>query len=464
VFWRKIIAIAVGKLAIIASRLVGRQGTDLPGRIALRICPRLLKELAENVNEEIFVVTGTNGKTTTSNMIAAIIRGQNYSLVHNRAGANMISGITSTFVEYSNILGNRRFDYALLETDEANVPLLLKHLTPRVVLITNFFRDQLDRFGELDNTINLIKNAVRGTDIELVLNADDPLVAHFHNDTGLHCWYYGFADTIYDHFDSRENREGRFCVFCGHELQYERYHYAQLGKYNCPGCGSRNPKPNFIGHDLVMNPSISFKVNNMEIESPYQGFYNAYNILAAVSVAKLVGVRDKAVKEAIAAFKPQAGRLETFNIAGKKTVLILVKNPTGLNQTLSMLTNDPASKDVFIALNDNAADGRDISWIWDADVEVLSAQEARVLKIVCSGLRSADMALRVKYAGIDTEKIIIESDLKEGICATIKQQGEVSYILSTYTALFNCRKILVKLEQQRPGQNYNQARRAVGNN
>lgn len=461
---QRIAAISIGKLAIIASRLVGKQGTDLPGKIALRIYPRLLKELAENINEEIFVVTGTNGKTTTSNMIAAIIKGQNYSLVHNRAGANMITGITSTFLEYSNIFGTRRFDYALLETDEANVPLLLKHLTPRVLLITNFFRDQLDRFGELDNTINLIKNSVRGTNIELVLNADDPLVAHFHNDTGLHCWYYGFADTVYDHFNSRENREGRHCVFCGHELNYERYHYAQLGKYNCPGCGSQNPQRNFTGHDLVMNPDISFKVNNIEIESPYQGFYNAYNILAAVSLAKLVGVKDKAVQEAIATFRPQAGRLETFDLAGKRAVLILVKNPAGLNQTLSMLTNDPDNKDVFIALNDNAADGRDISWIWDADVEVLSAEEAHVAKIVCSGLRSGDMAVRVKYAGIDTERIIIKSDLKEGIYTALKQTGEVSYILSTYTALFSCRKILVKLEQQMQNQSRIQENTAVRNN
>jgi len=223
---RIIIAIAVAKLLICLSRLLGNQGTDFPGRIARIIDPHILEKLAANVKEEIYIITGTNGKTTTTNMIARILEEKCYSFVHNQAGANMITGITTAFIKEADILGKKAFEYALLETDEAYVPLLLKEITPRVVLITNFFRDQLDRFGELDKTISLIKDAVRDTEVELVLNADDPLVVHFHNDTGLHCWYYGFDDTDYDVFEGEESREGRFCVFCGAELQYERFHYA----------------------------------------------------------------------------------------------------------------------------------------------------------------------------------------------------------------------------------------------
>jgi UDP-N-acetylmuramyl tripeptide synthase len=442
-----ILAILLGKIAIWLSHLLGKQGSNFPGQVARRIYPSILRELAANINEEIIVITGTNGKTTSTNMMAAIIKEKGYSLVHNQAGANMMAGITAAFVNASDLSGRQRFDYALLETDEANVPLLLQELTPKVLLITNFFRDQLDRYGELDYTINLIKDSVRNTDIELVLNADDPLVVHFQNETGLHCWYFGFDNTEYDSFGSMESREGRYCVFCGSELQYERYHYAQLGRFSCPACGSHNPKPNFCGHDLQMNPRISFKVNNIDIKSPYQGFYNAYNILAAVSVSKLLGIQDDTIQRAIAAYQPRAGRMEEFFINGKRVVIILVKNPTGLNQTLSAIVSDKEAKDIFFALNDNAADGRDISWIWDAEMEIINSPEAQIATIVASGLRSGDLALRVKYSGFDTDAIIIKTDLKNGIETVVNKQGRVSYILSTYTALFECRKILVKMQE-----------------
>ena len=461
---RRVMAIAAAKLLICLSRLFGYHGTDFPGRVARKIDPDILKKLGANVQEEIFIITGTNGKTTTTNMIARILEEKGYSFVHNRAGANMVTGITTAFIKESNLLGNRPYEYALLETDEANVPLLLKELTPRVVLITNFFRDQLDRYGELDRIISLIKDAVRNTDIELVLNADDPLVVHCQNDTGLHCWYYGFDDTDYDLFQGEESREGRFCAFCGEELQYERFHYAQLGKFNCPRCGSRNPRRNFTGHDLRMTPQIHFFVNNIEIHSPYLGFYNAYNILAAVAVAKLVGIQDEIVQRAIASYQPRAGRMEQFLIGDKKAIQILVKNPTGLNQTLAALNTDPASKSLFFALNDNAADGRDVSWIWDAQIENIAHPSAAIKGITCSGLRSGDAALRFKYAGFNEEIITVESDLEAGIKACLDMEAEVYYFLCTYTTLFASRKILSRLARKttRPRPKYNLAQPAAG--
>ncbi len=447
---RRILAISAGKIVIFLSRMLGNQGTDFPGRIARKIYPGILIVLAANIQEEIFIVTGTNGKTTTSNMIASILREKGYSLVHNTAGANMLSGITTAFIAASDLWGRKKFDYALLEVDEAFVPLIIKEARPRVVIITNFFRDQLDRYGELDHTINLIKDGVRNTDIELVLNGDDPLVSHFQNDTGLHCWYYGFENTIYDVLESMESREGRHCVFCGHELEYSRYHYAQLGQFKCPGCNNHNPELNFIGQELKMNPFIEMKVNDLPIQSPYQGFYNAYNILAAVSAARLLGIEDSIIQSAIAGYQPRAGRMENFIVNGKRTVLILVKNPTGLNQTLSTLLYDTKSKNLFIALNDNAGDGRDISWIWDAEVEMLADDKARILQVVCSGLRSGDIAVRIKYSGIDASIINIKSNLAEGIELTVGGPGEVNYILSTYTALFECQKILKGLQNDEP--------------
>ncbi len=446
---RKLMAILLGKLAIVFSRLAGNQGTDFPGRLARKIYPPILTELAQNINREILIVTGTNGKTTTSNMLAEIINENQCTYVHNRAGANMLTGITTAFIKASNLRGTRVFDYGLLETDEANVPLLLKEISVGAILITNFFRDQLDRYGELDYTINIIKNAVQDTNIELLLNADDPLVSHFQNQTGLHCLYFGFNDTAYDELSSSESREGRYCVFCGHELRYERYHYAQLGKFYCPQCQNHNPASDFCAHDLQMHPSIALKINELSVHSPYQGFYNAYNILAAVAMAKRLGLADERIQRAIANYQPRAGRMEKFVINGKNALLVLVKNPTGLNQSLAMLGQDPASKNVFIALNDNAADGRDISWIWDADVELLVREEG-IKRIICSGQRSGDMAIRVKYTGYDPNKIIIESNLQAGITTAVNMESEISYILCTYTALFSCRQILLKMQKQSP--------------
>ncbi|NLB87832.1 MAG: DUF1727 domain-containing protein [Syntrophomonadaceae bacterium] len=445
---RLIVAIVVAKVLIWLARLAGSQGTALPGRIARLIYPSILEVLGKNITEEIIVVTGTNGKTTTTNMVAEILKEHNYSIVHNSAGANMLTGITTAFIEKTNLTGTKKFDYALLETDEANVPLLLKEVTPKVVLITNFFSDQLDRYGELEYIINLIKDAVRDTNIELVLNADDPLVSHFHRDTGLHCWYFGFDKTQYDTTNNLESKEGRFCVICGHELTFERYHYAQLGKFYCPQCENQNPRPNFKARDLVMDPHISFYINDILIQSPYQGFYNAYNILAAVSIAKLVGMRDGEIFEAIKRYEPRAGRMESFIINGKRVVLILVKNTTGLNQALSAISYDDRTKNLLFILNDNVADGTDISWIWSSNLEVIASETFKTNKFICAGIRSGDIAVRVKYTGFDLENIILVSDLYEGIKRVIAEESETSYILSTYTALLDCRKILLKMEKQ----------------
>ncbi|MGE5391013.1 MAG: MurT ligase domain-containing protein [Deltaproteobacteria bacterium] len=443
-----ILAIIVGKLLIRLSRLLGNQGSNFPGSLALKIYPDLLREMAARTRREIIVVTGTNGKTTTSNMIASILREQGYSVIHNRAGANMLPGITTAFIGQNNILGLKEFDYALLETDEATIPALLREVKPGIMLITNFFRDQLDRYGELDRIIKVINDALKDQIIKLILNGDDPLAVCFKSAGAISTSYFGFEPTSYDVIDANESREGRYCVCCGKELDYHRYHYAQLGEYSCPQCGNRNPEVHFKGIDLELTDKITMRVNELFLESPYKGFYNAYNILAAVAVAKSLGMSDEAVRKAIHDYRPRAGRMEEFNIEGKRVVLILVKNPTGLNQSLSAVKEDTNQKSVFFALNDNAADGRDISWIWDADLEILYGDDNNIRRVVCSGIRSGDIAVRFKYAGIDPSIIEIESDLETGICTGLDCSVPVTYILSTYTALFDCRKILLKLQKQ----------------
>lgn len=445
---RLVVAITMGKLVLWLTKLVGSQGTVLPGKVARIIYPDILRALSKNIAEEIIVVTGTNGKTTTSNMIAQILIEHGYSMVHNAAGANMMTGITTAFLTSTNLMGNKTSDYALLETDEANVPLLIQEITPKVILITNFFRDQLDRFGNVDTTVNLIKNCLQDTGIELVLNADDPLVTHFQKETGLHCWYFGFDKTVYDKVEDPNHKEWKQCVFCGNELSYFRYHYAQLGKFYCNNCQNQNPTTNFLGKNLALTPFISFDVNDIHITSPYQGFYNAYNILAAVAIAKLVGLQDASIIQAIYKYQPRDGRMEKFNINGKRVVLILVKNPTGLNQALSVLENDFLDKNILFVLNDKAADGRDVSWIGEADLEVITNLDYKIKEIVCAGSRSEDMAARIEDTNFPLENTHMIPAVEPAIKKTLSIASEVSYVLSTYTALQECRQILVKMEKQ----------------
>jgi UDP-N-acetylmuramyl tripeptide synthase len=445
---RTILAIIAAKIIIKLSRRFGNQGTVMAGRVARRLDPGILRKLAGRVEKQIIIITGTNGKTTTSNMIAQILNADGHKIVHNRAGANMLNGITTAFIGATNLTGSRSWDYALLETDEANVAPLLKEVDAGVLLVTNFFRDQLDRYGELDYTIGLIREGVKGRRLRLWLNADDPLMSSFPQDTGLPCSYYGFDETPYDTLENHNSREGRYCMLCGEEIEYLRFHFAQLGVFRCPKCGNQNPEPDFVATDLQLDQGIAMKVNEIPIKSPYQGFYNAYNLLAAVALTRGLGVRDTVIQEALARFQPQAGRMERFSVGEREATLILVKNPTGFNQSLQALLQDGRSKNLFLALNDNAADGRDISWIWDADLEVLAEPGAGITILVCSGLRSGDMAVRAKYAGVDSGVIEIESDLEAGIKKTLGGTGQVGYILSTYTALFQCRKILLGMQSE----------------
>jgi UDP-N-acetylmuramyl tripeptide synthase len=444
---RLMIAIWAGKLVIILSRLLGNQGSAYPGYLARRIYPDVLRVLSSRVERGTVIITGTNGKTTTSNLLASAIREAGFRLVHNQAGANMLAGITTAFINAADLSGKNSFDYALLETDEANVPLLLDEIKADYLLVTNFFRDQLDRYGELDTMIGLIREAALKHRLELVLNADDPLSKAF-QDKALILHFFSFAPTIYDSLRSQESREGRYCLVCGQELIYHRFHYAQLGKYTCPGCGQVNPPAEYLGERLRMEPLVEFEVGSAIIRSQYQGFFNAYNLLAAFAMSKTLGIGEPVIEKAFAAFRPQAGRMEYFEIQGKPCWLVLVKNPTGVNQSLSAVLNGRGSKNLFFALNDNAQDGRDVSWIWDADFELLEPGDNDIVSMVCSGQRSGDIAVRVKYAGLKADKIKIIPDLAKGIKSTLEGKGQLYYILCTYTALFAARKIMVDLQHK----------------
>lgn len=451
---RLALSILAGRAAAKLSRACGYEGSSLPGMLARMFYPPVLKELAVQVREGIIMVSGTNGKTTTANMIAGVLNEAGFKVISNREGANMISGVTTSFIINSLTSGKIDCDYAVIEVDEASIPDVLKNLTPKVAVLTNFFRDQLDRYWELEKIIGVIWESLRVLkQTSLVLNADDPLVAQFKDTTGLQSYFYGLAGDDTSSKTSTQTRESKFCPFCGSVLAYEYFHYGQLGSYNCLGCHFKRPRPQV---EAVKTGSAgdlnSFKLvydeGAVPLEIQTQGLHNIYNAMAAFSVGLQLGIDKLTILSSLKKYQPAAGRMEMFTFGEKHAYLNLVKNPTGFNQGLVTLYKAQGTKDVFIALNDNYADSRDISWIWDVDFEMLGADHKYLRRFVCSGLRGEDMALRLKYAGVPTEKIVLNTDMRQAIKTALDGQAGSAYLFSTYTALRPVHKIVEFLAEK----------------
>ncbi|UWG98245.1 MurT ligase domain-containing protein [Dehalobacter sp. DCM] len=456
-FWT---ALWFGKIISSVMKFLGRKGTTLPGAIALKICPFMIKSLASLFAEGAIIITGTNGKTTTNNLLAAILQTAGKKIAFNREGANMLTGITGALLQNTTFTGKPLASILLLEVDEATLPALCKQLTPRIAVITNFFRDQLDRYGELDTTIKLVRQSLP-PETELILNADDPLVAQI--GAGRSRVYYYGADSIpSSRKKSTETREGRFCTQCGEELAYSLFHYGQLGIYHCLNCGFKRPDP-YIEAKAVYQASggITFEIDKQPFRLNLQGSYNLYNALAAFSAAERMQISRDSIRQGLQQYIPDAGRMEPFTLPGGKATLTLVKNPTGFNQVIRTITEDPRELRLLIAINDLAADGRDISWLWDVDFEILAERKADIRKIICAGLRAEDMALRLKYAGFLEKELTLEPSLEKAVLLLEQDSAKYEltddrptddqvkennpmYILPTYTALFPMRDILVR--------------------
>ncbi|GBF33614.1 amidotransferase [Desulfocucumis palustris] len=449
---RFILALWAARLAMFVARVTGRgKGSSLPGKIALKIYPRILKQLGRQIKKGIIVVTGTNGKTTTNNMIAGIVGDNKGSgVIINREGANLITGVTAAFIRAAGPFGGLHADYACLEVDEASFPGVVREITPDIVVVTNFFRDQLDRYGELDKTIALVKDALKKLDsVRLVLNADDPLVAQLGRVTGKPSVFFGLARHPGVSGTGSAAREAKFCPFCGAELAYSYYQYSQLGNYKCPGCEFARPQTDVEGVDpgvdgMLVSCRVRFRQGNMyPLQIPVTGLYNLYNGLAACSVGLLLDIDMDGIRSSLAGYLPATGRMEKFLYRGKPVLLNLVKNPTGFNEGLSTLLSVPAERvNVLIAINDNDADGRDISWLWDVDFEVLSGAGEKFGTFVCSGRRAWEMAVRLKYAGVREETVTVLEDFDQAVRTALEGTGDMSYFLATYTALWPVERIL----------------------
>ncbi|MEW5762379.1 MAG: Mur ligase family protein [Bacillota bacterium] len=439
-------AILAGKIAAGLARLCGRRGSSLPGVVALRLYPGVLRALVKQVRLGVIVVTGTNGKTTTSNMIAEMLAAAGFRIVNNREGANLITGVTAAFVRAARLVGKITCDYAVLEVDEASFPRVVAQTEPELVVITNFFRDQLDRYGELDTTVSFIRRTLaERPHVSLVLNADDPLVSQLAS-CSLDVIFYGVAPRSGARGRVGGAREARFCPLCGYALEYTCYHYSQLGMYRCEACGFGRPRPHVeataasVGGQ-VLRARLRWDDMVISVVLPTRGVYNLYNALAAFTAGIVLGIDPATATASLGSYTPATGRLQGFLYQGKPVYLNLVKNPAGFNETLNLLLAGRSTRDVFIAINDNDADGRDISWLWDVDFEVLAGADD-ILGFICSGKRGEEMAVRLKYAGVPPRKITVVESLRAAVDRTLNGPGEAAYFLATYTALWPVEKLL----------------------
>jgi lipid II isoglutaminyl synthase (glutamine-hydrolysing) len=443
---RSSFAIAAGRLAGRISRLLRLGGgTSLPGAVALKIDRGVIGKLAGRLERGTIVLTATNGKTTTANMTADILTAAGMNPVHNAAGANLAYGVASALMAAGGV-GPR---IGLFEVDEATVKNVLPELSPAVLAVGNIFRDQLDRFGEVDQTARLIAKGIAQLKPEasLVLNADDPRVAALGRDSRVKTVYFGLEDPGHVAAGEAGAQDSKDCLVCGGPLTYSHRYFSHLGHYGCPSCGFTRPRPDIVATDLRLSLRGSrFKIKSPAgdflVDLPVPALYNVYNALTAAAISLTRGIEPPVIVSSLARFKPAFGRFESIEVEGRRLHLMLIKNPTAFNQAIEALNIDPSPKNVLIAINDNLADGTDVSWLWDADVERLSAAW-----LMAGGTRAHDMALRLKYAGVKPETFLVETDFRAALDQALKAApaGGDLYVFPTYTAMLEIRRRLEDL-------------------
>jgi lipid II isoglutaminyl synthase (glutamine-hydrolysing) len=436
---------AIARSARAASRRVGRTGgTTAPGRLLLRLDPGALGRMAKELEGGSVLVSATNGKTTTAAMIAACLEAAGRPVVHNRAGSNMAWGVATALLD----AGREPGQLGLFEVDEAWLPRVAAEVEPRLLLLSNLFRDQLDRYGELELLADRWAELVARLDgrAGFVLNADDPLVADLgRGRTGV--TYYGIEDDSQALPGMQHAADSKHCRNCGHAYEYEAIYLGHMGRYRCPNCGRERPVPQVAATRVSLEGmrasavEMRTPVGELSVRLPLPGLYNVYNAVAAAATALRLGVPLPVIGRALEGFGGAFGRVETIPMAGRQVSILLVKNPAGANEVLRTLTLEDDRLDLWLALNDRIADGRDVSWIWDADFEVLAG---RVRRATCSGTRAEEMALRLKYAGIDAE-LAVDRDLERSLDAAVAAAaGGRLYALPTYTALLELRDLLAR--------------------
>ena len=450
---RTLAALGAAKATALASRALGRGGgTAISGLVALSLDPAFIDNSARQLGHGSVLVTGTNGKTTTSRLISAAVAAAGLQPLANTSGSNLMRGIASTLAAASEADGgieDAGERLGVFEVDEATVPLALPQLRPRAAVFLNLFRDQLDRYGEVDAVAALWRLALADASpgLRLVLNADDPAVAALgEGRDGV--VYFGIDDSRLDRGRLEHASDALNCR-CGARLGYDVAYFGHLGHWRCGSCGRSRPAPQVRATAIELRDgrSMRFQLTGpsgvSDVEMNIGGVYNVYNALAAVAATSALELPPASIEAALGKSEAAFGRQEAFVVDGRRVELFLGKNPAGLNQVLATLMLDPARRTALIILNDGIADGRDISWVWDADFEVARRQFDAV---VVSGTRAEEMALRLKYAEWPEASLQVVRDTAAALEEALKQTepGETLTVVPTYTAMLDVRGQLAK--------------------
>ncbi len=457
--FKMLTALWLGKLLLRLTRLTGRGGTTLPGRTALKINPDIASQLTGQLTGGSLLITGTNGKTTTSALVSTILKENGCRYIHNYSGSNMIWGITSTLIEASTPTGRLEGNWAVMEVDEGAFPSVVHNLRPHGIVVTNIFRDQLDRYGEIDQIQGSIGKGLQAQPEEgfQVLNADDPSLVML--DSGVaKRMTYGLETELQDSVYQNTGRDIKVCPACHKMLEYTIIYFAHLGHYYCPSCNYRRPKPDIKLNEHIRNSDgtahlrIGLPDDEFTLNFPLLGTYNLYNVLAAVACSYSLFVPIPVIKRALERVVPSFGRMERFTVNNKTMIMALIKNPVSTNEVLRTILNEPGRINLVVAINDKIADGTDISWLWDVSFEELAAVKERLSTVFVSGLRALEMAVRLKYAGLDPGRFEITEDTGRAIKSALEQtaSGDKLYILPTYTAMLEMHRYINRMGLGKP--------------
>jgi UDP-N-acetylmuramyl tripeptide synthase len=442
--------IALARTAGRLSRLAGAGGgTTVPGKLLWKVDPGAVDRLAARLPLGSAVISATNGKTTTAAMAAEILRGQ-IRLAHNSSGANLVSGVAST------LLDARGAELGLFEVDEAALPEVAARVRPRAVCLGNLFRDQLDRYGELEHVAAGWRTAVRELPAEasLVLNGDDPQVGELARDRAG-AVVFGVDDPSVARPSLQHAADSKYCVRCGSPYEYPAAYVGHLGDYRCPNCGHARPALSVVARNVRLQglDGVAFRLQTpdgaRDVRLRVPGLYNVYNALAAASLAGALGASLDEVTAGLERFSAAFGRFERIAVGDRGLLMLLIKNPAGANEAVRTIVDGGAPSLAVVALNDAIADGRDVSWIWDVDFEPLLANLGR---LVATGDRAAELALRFKYAGMDGDAIEVIPSLERALDRGLEltPAGDELIVLPTYTAMLALRKIVAERGFVRP--------------
>jgi UDP-N-acetylmuramyl tripeptide synthase len=441
--------IALAKTVKTATGRVGHSGTTLPGKVVKTIDKGIIGRLSTRLPLGSVLVSATNGKTTTSAMIAGILHKEGLKIARNREGANLAAGVATALLKAASLSGRPRADIGLFEVDEFAFPEVAAETLPRLVLLMNLFRDQLDRYGELEHIAERWREAIsvlpKAT--SAVINADDPLVAEMARARTDNRLFFGIEDSSAGAGLMQHASDSKYCTNCGELFEYDAVFIGHMGKYHCPNCGNTRPSPTVYADEVRLDGMRGSRFTlvtpdgSAQLAIPMPGLYNLYNALAAAACAHGLGIGLDSVKAGLEAFSAAFGRVEQLKIGGKPVTLLLVKNPAGFNEVVRTLLIEPGKKTILAALNDRIADGRDISWIWDVDLEMLAPE---IGLAVCSGTRAEEMAMRLRYAGVASDRLVVAGDLEDALRKALAAtaEGDTLFVLPTYTAMLGLRQAI----------------------